>query len=193
MLIKTILKGRDYMPLPQKQVYTSEDYWNLPDGQRAELIDGKLYAMVPPNRIHQKLVSRLTQTIGSFIDSNKGACEVYPAPFAVNLNANDKIWVEPDISVICDKDKLSDRGCDGAPDWIIEIVSPGNPKNDYTIKLFKYRTAGVREYWIVNPMKKVVQTYTFEGIEESDVYFFDDEIPVYIFDGLTIRISDLLQ
>lgn len=192
MLIKIILKGRDYMPLPQKQVYTSEDYWNLPDGQRAELIDGQLYAMTPPNRIHQKLVSRLTQTIGSFIDSNKGACEVYPAPFAVNLNANDKIWVEPDISVICDKDKLSDRGCEGAPDWIIEIVSPGNPKNDYTIKLFKYRTAGVREYWIVNPMKKVVQTYTFEGIEESDVYFFDDEIPSHIFDNLTIKISDLL-
>jgi len=192
MLIKTILKGRDYMPLPQKQVYTSEDYWNLPDGQRAELIDGKLYAMVPPNRIHQKLVSRLTQTIGSFIDSNKGACEVYPAPFAVNLNANDKIWVEPDISVICDKDKLSDRGCDGAPDWIIEIVSPSSTRTDCAIKLFKYRTAKVREYWIVNPMKKVVQTYVFEGEEDANLYSFDDEIPVYIFNDLTIKISDLL-
>ena len=192
MLIKTILKGRDYMPLPQKQVYTSEDYWNLPDGQRAELIDGKLYAMVPPNRIHQKLVSRLTQTIGSFIDSNKGACEVYPAPFAVNLNSNDKIWVEPDISVICDKDKLSDRGCDGAPDWIIEIVSPSSTRTDCAIKLFKYRTAKVREYWIVNPMKKVVQTYVFEGEEDANLYSFDDEIPVYIFNDLTIKISDLL-
>ena len=192
MLIKTILKGRDYMPLPQKQVYTSEDYWNLPDGQRAELIDGKLYAMVPPNRIHQKLVSRLTQTIGSFIDSNKGACEVYPAPFAVNLNANDKIWVEPDISVICDKDKLSDRGCDGAPDWIIEVVSPSSTRTDCAIKLFKYRTAKVREYWIVNPMKKVVQTYVFEGEEDANLYSFDDEIPVYIFNDLTIKISDLL-
>ena len=181
------------MALPQKQVYTSEDYCNLPDGQRAELIDGKLYAMAPPNRIHQELVMELSATIRQHIKDRRGDCKVYPAPFAVNLNANDKIWVEPDISVICDKDKLSDRGCEGAPDWIIEIVSPGNPKNDYTIKLFKYRTAGVREYWIVNPMKKVVQTYTFEGIEESDVYFFDDEIPVYIFDGLTIRISDLLQ
>ena len=195
------------MPLPQKQVYTSEDYWNLPDGQRAELIDGKLYAMAPPNRIHQKLVmelasvihnhiqklvSRLTQTIGSFIDSNKGACEVYPAPFAVNLNANDKIWVEPDISVICDKDKLSDRGCDGAPDWIIEIVSPSSTRTDCAIKLFKYRTAKVREYWIVNPMKKVVQTYVFEGEEDANLYSFDDEIPVYIFNDLTIKISDLL-
>lgn len=180
------------MALPQKQVYTSEDYWNLPDSQRAELIDGQLYAMAPPYRIHQKLVSRLTQTIGSFIDSNKGTCEVYPAPFAVNLTANDKVWVEPDISVICDKDKLSDRGCEGAPDWIIEIVSPSSSRMDYSVKLFKYRTAGVREYWIVNPMKKVVQIYVFEGEEDANMYSFDDEIPVYIFDGLTIKISDLL-
>ncbi|MCI9423814.1 Uma2 family endonuclease [Lachnospiraceae bacterium WCA-9-b2] len=180
------------MQVPQERIYTSEDYWNLPEGQRAELIDGKLYAMAPPNRIHQRLVSRLTQTIGSFIDSNKGTCEVYPAPFAVNLNADDKVWVEPDISVICDKDKLSDQGCKGAPDWIIEIVSPSSTRMDYSVKLFKYRTAGVREYWIINPMKKAVQTYVFEGEEDSNLFSFDDEIPVYIFNGLTIRISDLL-
>lgn len=181
------------MAMPQERIYTSEDYWNLPDGQRAELIDGKLYAMAPPNRIHQELIMEISATIRQHIKDCRGDCKVYPSPFAVNLTANDITWVEPDISVICDKNKLSDRGCDGAPDWIIEIVSPGNPKNDYTIKLFKYRTAGVREYWIVNPMKKVVQTYIFEGVEESDVYFFDDEIPVYIFDGLSIKISDLLQ
>lgn len=180
------------MPMPQERIYTSEDYWNLPEGQRAELIDGKLYAMAPPNRIHQELLIELSTTIHNYIKEKDGSCKIYPAPFAVNLNADDKIWVEPDISVICDKDKLSDRGCKGAPDWIIEIVSPGNPKNDYTIKLFKYRTAGVREYWIVNPMKKVVQTYIFEGTEESDIYFFEDEIPVHIFEGLTIKISDLL-
>ncbi|WP_289302002.1 Uma2 family endonuclease [Sporofaciens musculi] len=180
------------MQVPQERIYTSEDYWNLPEGQRAELIDGKLYAMAPPNRIHQRLVSRLTQIIGSFIDSNKGTCEVYPAPFAVNLNADDKVWVEPDISVICDKDKLSDQGCKGAPDWIIEIVSPSSTRMDYSVKLFKYRTAGVREYWIINPMKKAVQTYVFEGEEDSNLFSFDDEIPVYIFNGLTIRISDLL-
>lgn len=186
-------KGRDYMALPKQQVYTSEDYWNLPDGQRAELIDGRLYAMAPPNRIHQKLLMELSSAIHAHIKEKSGSCEVYPAPFAVNLNADDQIWVEPDISVICDKDKLSDRGCEGAPDWILEIVSPYNPKNDYTVKLFKYRTAGVREYWIINPMKKVVQTYIFEGIEESEIYFFDEEIPVHIFDGFTIRLSDLLH
>ncbi len=180
------------MQVPQERIYTSEDYWNLPEGQRAELIDGKLYAMAPPNRIHQELLMELSTTIHNYIKKNDGSCKIYPAPFAVNLNADDKIWVEPDISVICDKDKLSDRGCKGAPDWIIEIVSPGSPKNDYTIKLFKYRTAGVREYWIVNPMKKAVQTYVFEGVEDSDLFSFDDEIPVHIFDGLTIKISDLL-
>ncbi len=180
------------MPMLQERIYTSEDYWNLPEGQRAELIDGKLYAMAPPNRMHQEILMELSATIRNYVKSKGCACKVYPAPFAVNLNADDKIWVEPDISVICDQNKLSDQGCKGAPDWIIEIVSPGNPKNDYTIKLFKYRTAGVREYWIVNPMKKVIQTYIFEGIEDSDVYSFDEEIPVHIFDGLTIKISDLL-
>ncbi len=180
------------MPLPQKQLYTSEDYWNLPEGQRAELIDGQLYAMAPPSFIHQKLVQQFGRMIGNHIADKKGDCEVVPAPFAVNLDANDQTWVEPDLSVICDRNKLSDRGCEGAPDWIIEIVSPGNPKNDYTVKLFKYRTAGVREYWIVNPMKKVVLTYIFEGIEDVNIYSFDDEMPVYVFDGLTIKVSDLL-
>lgn len=180
------------MPMPQERTYTSEDYWNLPEGQRAELIDGKLYAMTPPNRIHQELLMELSAAIHMYIKSKNGACKVYPAPFAVNLNADDKIWVEPDISVICDQNKLSDRGCKGAPDWIIEIVSPSSSRTDYAIKLFKYRTAGVQEYWIVNPMKKVIQTYIFDGDEDSELYSFDDEIPVYIFDSLTIKISDLL-
>ena len=95
-------------------------------------------------------------------------------------------------AVIILADKLSDRGCEGAPDWIIEILSPSSTRTDCAIKLFKYRTAGVREYWIVNPMKKVVQTYVFEDEEDANMYSFDDEIPVYIFDGLIIKIFDLL-
>ncbi|GFI43416.1 hypothetical protein IMSAGC018_01088 [Lachnospiraceae bacterium] len=180
------------MSLPQERLYTSEDYWNLPEGQRAELIDGKLYAMAPPNRIHQEISGELFTVIHRYIKSQNGACKVYPAPFAVNLTANDKTWVEPDISVICDTNRLSDRGCEGPPDWIIEILSPGSTRTDCAIKLFKYRTAQVREYWIVNPMKKIVQTYVFEGEEDANIFSFDDEIPVYIFDGLTIKISDLL-
>jgi len=180
------------MPIPQERIYTSEDYWNLPEGQRAELIDGKLYAMAPPSFIHQKLIQQLGRTIGNHIAGKKRDCEVIPAPFAVNLGADDKTWVEPDISIICDKNKISDRGCMEAPDWIIEIVSPSSTRMDYAIKLFKYRTTGVREYWIVNPMNKTVQIYSFENDEDSNQFFFDDEVPVHIFDGLSIKISDLI-
>ena len=104
------------MPIPQEHTYTSEDYWNLPEGQRAELIDGKLYAMAPPSFIHQKLIQQLGRIIGNHIFTQNGECEVVPAPFAVNLNADDKIWVEPDISFICDKNKLTQKGCKGSPD-----------------------------------------------------------------------------
>ena len=147
------------MPLPKEETYTTKDIYALPAGERAELIDGKIYDMAPPSRIHQKLVQQFSRIIGNYIADNKGACEVYPAPFAVFLNQDDKTYVEPDVTVVCDADRLDDKGCNGAPDWIVEIVSPGSYRMDYLIKLFKYRTAGVKEYWIVNPMKETVQTY----------------------------------
>ncbi len=110
------------MPSPGEHRYTSEDYWNLSEGRRAELIDGQLYDMAPPGRIHQELISEFTQLLGSYIKSHGGACKVYPAPFAVNLDADDKDWVEPDVSVVCDLSKLDDRGCNGAPDLVVEVV-----------------------------------------------------------------------
>ena len=180
------------MPFPKQRIYTSQDYWNLPEGQRAELIDGKLYDMAPPSYIHQKLIMELSATIRDYIRAHKGDCEVLPAPFAVNLTGNDKTWVEPDISVICDKNKLSDRGCEGAPDWIIEVVSPSTQPNDYGIKLFKYRTAGVREYWVVNPMKKIVNVFDFKNESMTGMYAFDDEISVSIYPELTIKISEMI-
>ena len=97
------------------------------------------------------------------IKSHGGSCESFFAPFAVFLNEDDTNYVEPDISVICDPDKLNDKGCSGAPDWIIEIVSPGSRRMDYFTKLFKYRNAGVREYWIVDPEKKRITVYDFES------------------------------
>ena len=181
------------MPLPKKLGYTSMDYWNLPEKCRAELIDGQLYDMAPPDFMHQKLVSVLHYTIFDYIKAKKGICEVIPSPFAVNLNADDKTWVEPDISVICDNNKINSRGCEGPPDWIIEIVSPSSTKTDYIIKLFKYRSAGVREYWIINPMKQVVQTYYFEPDEDSNLFSFQDTIPVHIFPDLAICVSELLE
>ena len=181
------------MPLPVSDIYTIDSIYSLPDGQRAELIDGIIYDMAPPSRIHQELVSQFTKTIGLYIDSKKGSCKVYPSPFAVFLNEDNKNYVEPDISVICDKNKLSDRGCEGAPDWIIEIVSPSSQRMDYWVKLFKYRTAGVREYWIVNPMKSTVQVYSFEGEEDSMQFSFSDTIKSCIYEDLEIKISELLS
>ena len=135
------------------------------------MIDGKIYYMAPPNTKHQRLVSDLHYQIKDFIRRNSGECEVFPAPFAVFLNENDKNYVEPDISVICNPDKLTEKGCFGAPDWIIEIVSSGSRRMDYFIKLFKYRTAGVREYWIVDPDRKRITVYDFESEDIKDYTF----------------------
>lgn len=180
------------MDLAQERMYTIDDIYALPDGQRAELIDGQMYMMAPPIRIHQKLISQFTKVIGNYIDAKHGTCEVYPAPFAVFLNKDDLNYVEPDISVICNKDKLNDKGCNGAPDWIIEIVSPSSQQMDYGIKLFKYRTAGVREYWIVNPQKETVTVFDFEQEKKSCQYDFEEDIPVCIYEDLIINIAKLL-
>lgn len=181
------------MALLQERLYTVKDIYALPDGQRAELIDGYLYDMAPPSRIHQKVSHVLAWAIEDYIRKKGGPCEIYTAPFAVFLNEDEKNYVEPDISVICDEDKLDDRGCSGAPDWIIEIVSPSTQHIDYGIKLFKYRTAGIREYWIVNPLKQTITVYDFEKEKETKQYSFDETIPVCIYTDLHINIADLLS
>lgn len=181
------------MPLLKNDHYTSEDYWNLPEEERAELINGKFYDMAPPSRIHQKLVSKLTALLNQYIADHHGSCEVYPAPFAVNLDADDKDWVEPDVSVICDPNKLTDRGCSGAPDLIFEIVSPASRKMDYSLKNMIYSQAGVREYWIVDPAKEKVVVYCYENDSDPCLYSFDADVPVGIYPGLTIRIRGLLN
>ncbi len=178
------------MPLLQEKIYTIDDIYALTDGERAELIDGQIYCMALPNRIHQKISWKLHQAIANYIDGNKGTCEVYAAPFAVFLNEDDKNYVEPDISVICDKNKLTDKGCNGAPDWIIEIVSAGSRRMDYFIKLFKYRTAGIREYWIVDPEKERVTVYNFEK-ETTDEYTFNSPVPVGIYEGFSITVGQI--
>ncbi|NBJ92049.1 Uma2 family endonuclease [Parablautia muri] len=178
------------MALQQERGYTVDDIYTLPDGKRAELIDGRIYDMAPPVRIHQKLITEFVSVLHSHIKNNTGQCEVYPAPFAVFLNEDNRNYVEPDISIIYDKSKLTDKGCSGALDLIIEIVSPKTQQVDHGIKLFKYRTAGVREYWIVNPTTNIVNVYDFENEIGICQYHFHDEIPVCIFHNLSIRISD---
>ena len=180
------------MPMPQEKIYTTEDIYALPDGQRAELIDGRIYDMAPPSFRHQKILMELSAAIHRHIKSHGGSCEVLPAPFAVFLNKDDLNYVEPDISVVCDKSKLDDKGCNGVPDWVIEIVSPSTSHIDYGIKLFKYRSAGVREYWVVNPCKRTVIVYDLEKDEQSNQYDFDDTIYSCIYEDLKINITTLL-
>lgn len=174
--------------LRKEEAYTTDDIYALPDGERAELIDGKIYYMAPPNRTHQKIVHFLDWAIEDYIRSKNGSCEVYPAPFAVFPNKDKTNYVEPDISVICDPSKLDEKGCHGAPDWVIEVVSQSSSTMDCFIKLIKYTNSGVREYWIVDPDKKEVTVYKIEK-EEMERYSFDDEVPVGIFEGFSLRLS----
>ena len=176
--------------LAQEKLYTIDDIYALSDGERAELIDGQIYMMAPPNRKHQTIVRELFSSINSYIKSKGGSCEPFFAPFAVFLNKDDTNYVEPDISVICDKSKLTDKGCFGAPDWIIEIVSPNSRTMDYYTKLFKYRTAGVRKYWIVDHERELVIAYNFQNDSAAN-YVFADSIPAGIYPGFSINLSTL--
>lgn len=180
------------MAQAQAKFYTEDDYYNLPEDVRAELIDGQFYNMSAPNRIHQTILMELSGTIRDYLKSKSGTCRVYPAPFAVKLMENRKTIVEPDISVICDKSKLTDRGCTGAPDWIIEIVSPSNSSHDYILKLNLYANAGVREYWIVDPYKERIFVYRLEQEHfEVETYTFHDCIPAGIYADLQIDFPSL--
>lgn len=173
--------------------HTEEDYYNISEDIRCELINGNLIrAQAAPSRIHQKILGELHSIIHNYIQSKGGSCEVYPAPFAVNLAREQHTIVEPDISVICDPDKLTDKGCTGSPDWIIEIVSPSTKSYDYFIKLNLYKDAGVREYWIVDPISMRVLVYHMEE-DDFDVkqYTFHDAIKVNIYDDLTIDFRKL--
>ena len=174
--------------LRKEEIYTIEDIYALPDGERAELIDGEIYYMSPPGWTHQRISGKLHQAIANYIDSKHVECQILAAPFAVFLNNDNINYVEPDISVICDGSKLDEKGCHGAPDWIIEIVSQSSKSRDYMTKLFKYRMAGVREYWIVDPEKQMVSVYGFET-DTVEQYNFGQDVPVGIYEGISIKVG----
>ena len=160
------------MPLPREQVYTTDDIYALPDGERAELIDGQIYMMGTPSRIHQKLVGQLSRIIGNYIESNHGSCEIYPAPFAVFIKKDDKNYV--------------------APDFIIEIVSPSSRRMDYYKKCALYAESGVREYWIVDPEKQRTMIYRYEDDAAPMIVPFEQDLAVGIYNNFMINVSKLL-
>lgn len=182
------------------KLYTYADYKTYPENERVELIEGQIYAMTPsPSRAHQKLIMELSAIIHNHIKANKGSCEVYPAPFDVILNDkgdmdSSRNVVQPDVSVICDKNKLNDKGCLGAPDLIIEVVSPFNPRSDYVRKLNLYDIYGVKEYWIINPMNESVFVYRIDEngtFTAPEAHTFKSKVKVGIFENLIINFNDI--
>lgn len=180
------------MALPQETLQTIADIDALPEGTKAELIDGRLFFDTAPTLTHQDIVGFLHGTIWSYIRVKGGKCKVFISPIDVQLNADDIYnLVQPDVAVVCDRDKLSDgKRCKGAPDWIMEVVSPSTKTRDYLTKLNKYQTAGVREYWIVDPEKEKVMVYNFET-QDYNVYSFNDTIKVGIYPDLTINFAEI--
>lgn len=179
----TVMKKEDGL-------YTIADIEALPEGERAELIEGKMYMMSAPTATHQLILNFINVEFYNYIKRKRGDCKVFISPFAVYLNESDH-YVEPDIVIVCGDEKYDEKGCHGGPDLVVEIVSPGTKRMDYQIKLMKYRTYGVREYWIVDPEQERICVYDFVHDDRKE-YSFEDAVPVGIYEGdLMIDFSEI--
>lgn len=187
------MKGSVTMPAlqPQPKLITLEQYEAYPESERIEVFDGIIYDMASPSQEHQTILTELLVTIRNYIKSKGGNCSVFPAPFDVKLSNKPLTIVQPDIMIVCDKNKLDGKRCNGAPDFIIEIVSPSNAADDYIKKLYHYKNAGVREYWIVDPRRKSVTVNYFEGDILNIPYTFDSTIKMNIYEDLYINFSEI--
>lgn len=174
-----------------KWQYTVADIEALPVDVRAELIDGELFVrMEAPLTEHQSILMAMSLQVALYIGRKKGKCHVFPGPFGVYIKKDNHNFVEPDITLICDDEKLDRKGCHGAPDLVIEVVSPSNRKMDYVRKLALYREAGVREYWIADPKHKQVTVYDLEHGKEPELHPFSERIKVGIYDDLYLDATD---
>ncbi len=161
--------------------YTVEDYYALPDDQRVELIDGVFYDMAAPTVEHQLLVGTVYAQLLAFIRSRKGKCIPLMSPVDVKLDEDNKTMVQPDVVVVCDREKITERVVLGGPDFVLEVVSPSSASKDYVKKLAKYEAAGVREYWIADPLTKKVIKYDLEEGGSPGIYPLSGKIGVSIF------------
>ena len=185
------------MPIPAKQErFTFADALTWSEDERIEIINGEAFMMATPSRIHQEISGELFRQLANFLEGKK--CKVYPAPFGVRLFEQNEdspedvnTVVEPDISVVCDRNKLDDHGCKGAPDMLIEILSPSSLRHDRLVKLNLYQRAGVREYWIVDPENRAVQVLTLTDglLLPHEDYGQDDIAKVNVLEGCFIELS----
>lgn len=176
---------------PQPELITLEQYEALPADVRAEVYEGQIHYMASPSQNHQTISTELITLLNFYIKSKNGSCRVFHAPFDVKLSDNPLTIVQPDLMIVCDKDKLDGKRCNGSPDFVIEIISPGNPADDYIRKLYYYQRYGVREYWIADPLRKTVTVNYFEENIISLTYPFASIIKVNIFDDLFINFADI--
>lgn len=168
--------------------YTVADIEAKPETIRVELIDGVIYYQATPTYNHQKLLLFLNIEIGSYIRSHNGKCEVIQAPLALYLNQDSETYLEPDLMVVCDENKIHKKGIVGGPDIVMEVVSPSSKIKDYILKQNKYQKSGVREYWILDLKQELITIHRFEtGMVE--LHGFQDKIAVSIFDDLEIDFS----
>lgn len=167
----------------RKSGYTLEDYLALPEEQRVELIDGVFYDMAAPTTVHQAFGGFIHKKLLDYVLENQGPCMPFMSPVDVQLDEDDKTVVQPDVLVVCDRSKFQNGRVFGAPDFLIEVLSPSTRAKDMRLKMYKYGDAGVREYWIVDPKNKKVIVYDFENDGIPVVYSFEDSVPVLIWDG----------
>jgi Uma2 family endonuclease len=188
------------MSLPlNKNGYTYKDYLKMPEDKRIEIIDGIIYNMTPsPSRIHQKILGLIHAEFLNYLKDK--SCEVYMAPFDVRLPKNVEqdedinTVVQPDVVVVCDKNKLDDKGCIGSPDLVIEIVSPSSLRHDLKTKFFLYEQAGIKEYWVVYPLEKAINVYQLneEGkYADFEIYSKEDQVKVGIFDDMLVHLKTI--
>lgn len=165
--------------------YTIEDYYALSKDERLELIDGVLYNMSSPSSIHQVLTGMIYNKIANYIMEKKGQCIPIVSPMDVQLDCDNKTIVQPDVMIVCDRDKIQKGVVYGAPDFVVEVLSPSTRRRDKSLKVSKYMCAGVREYWIVDPKKKTIVAYIDDGEDDCDIflYTFEHEVPVHIFNN----------
>lgn len=188
------------MPLPQEKRYTLSDALTWDESERIELIYGEPVMMAPPVRRHQEALMELSSQLHAYLKGKK--CKVYPAPFAVRLFERNGDYpedvdtmVEPDISVVCDASKLDDIGCKGAPDLVMEILSPTTQRHDRVTKFNLYQQAGVREYWIVDPVGQSVQVFVLDGehYAAKDFGTAKDTIKVNVLEDCAIDLSQVFS
>lgn len=174
--------------------YTLEDYYALPDERRVELIDGVFYDMSAPSTIHQIVGGEMYNQISNYIREKGGDCIPFIAPTDVQLDCDERTMVQPDVMILCDRSKLIRRCIMGAPDFLVEVLSPSTKRKDAMIKLNKYEAAGVREYWMVDADRERVITYFFEEDELPAIYGADAKIPVRIYGGeLEISMAEIFE